>query len=72
MVGMLEVIASDFARLESDTTAAEEAAADEYKNLKNTSEVRFSIPSLQASIVTQRTTPYPRSSRCVVPFHLGS
>merc|ERR1719331_2283030 len=31
VMGMLEVIASDFARLESDTTAAEEAAADEYK-----------------------------------------
>merc|ERR1719506_2718285 len=30
VMGMLEVIASDFARLESDTTAAEEAAADEY------------------------------------------
>merc|ERR1719327_2115854 len=29
VMGMLEVIASDFARLESDTTAAEEAAADE-------------------------------------------
>merc|ERR1719407_236288 len=38
VMGMLEVIASDFARLESDTTAAEESAADEYKNLKGTQE----------------------------------
>lgn len=31
VVGMLEVIASDFARLESDTTSAEAAAAKEYE-----------------------------------------
>merc|ERR1719439_238662 len=30
VVGMIEVIQSDFARLESDTTAAEEAAQTEY------------------------------------------
>merc|ERR1719352_383202 len=39
VMGMLEVIASDFARLESDTTAAEEAAADEYKTFSNDSAV---------------------------------
>merc|ERR1719331_1659962 len=39
VMGMLEVIASDFARLESDTTAAEETAADEYKTFSNDSEV---------------------------------
>jgi hypothetical protein len=49
VVGMLEVIASDFARLESDTTAAEEAAADEYKNLKNTSEVDRATKSTDAT-----------------------
>merc|ERR1719456_1115444 len=32
VVGMIEVIQSDFARLESDTTAAEEAAQTEYDN----------------------------------------
>jgi peptidoglycan hydrolase CwlO-like protein len=31
VIGMLEVIASDFARLESDTSAAEESGADEFK-----------------------------------------
>jgi chromosome segregation ATPase len=39
VVGMLEVIASDFSRLESDTTAAEDAAASEYKSFMNDSEV---------------------------------
>merc|ERR1719194_280346 len=39
VVGMLEVIASDFSRLDSDTASAEEQAADEYKRFKNTSEV---------------------------------
>merc|ERR1719247_1433226 len=49
VVGMIEVIASDFSRLESDTTAAEEAAADEYKNLKNTSEVDRATKSTDAT-----------------------
>jgi len=39
VVGMLEVIASDFARLESDTTAAEESAAQEYKTFSSDSAV---------------------------------
>merc|ERR1719421_2559706 len=39
VVGMLEVIASDFARLESDTTSAEEQAASEYKTFTNDAEV---------------------------------
>ena len=37
---MIEVIASDFSRLESDTTSAEEQAAAEYKEFMNDSEVR--------------------------------
>jgi len=36
---MLEVIASDFARLESDTASSEEQAASEYKTFMNDSEV---------------------------------
>jgi hypothetical protein len=39
VVGMIEVIASDFSRLESDTTSAEEQAAAEYKEFMNDSEV---------------------------------
>jgi chromosome segregation ATPase len=41
----LEVIASDFARLESDTTLAEEAAAKEYKTFINESEVDKAMKS---------------------------
>merc|ERR1719498_449442 len=39
VTGMLEVIASDFARLESDTSSEEEQAASEYKQFMNDSEV---------------------------------
>merc|ERR1719158_2626437 len=39
VVGMLEVILSDFARLESDTKAAETAAQDEYDKFMTDSEV---------------------------------
>merc|ERR1719265_1659233 len=35
VIGMLEVIASDFARLESDTSAAEESGSDEFKTFTN-------------------------------------
>lgn len=39
VMGLLEVIASDFARLEADTTAAETAAASEYKKLMSDSDL---------------------------------
>jgi len=39
VVGMLEVIESDFARLESDTSSAEDQAASEFKTFDNDSEV---------------------------------
>jgi hypothetical protein len=39
VIGMLEVIASDFARLESDTSTAEDSAADEYKTFTSDSAV---------------------------------
>jgi hypothetical protein len=41
----LEVIASDFARLESDTTLAEEAAQKEYKTFMNEAEVDKAMKS---------------------------
>merc|ERR1719218_272242 len=39
VVGMLEVIASDFARLESETSAEEDSAASEYKTFSSDSAV---------------------------------
>jgi len=39
VMGMIEVIAADFQRLESDTTAAEEQASKEYRELANDTEV---------------------------------
>merc|ERR1719502_4310 len=39
VLGMLEVIQSDFARLESETSASEAQAAEEYKKFMNDSEV---------------------------------
>jgi len=39
VMGMIEVIAADFERLEADTTAAEEQAATEYRELANDTEV---------------------------------
>jgi hypothetical protein len=39
VVGMLEVIASDFARLESETTSEEDSASSEYKTFMNDSGV---------------------------------
>jgi len=39
VIGMLEVIQSDFARLESETTANEEQASEEYTKFMNDSEV---------------------------------
>jgi len=49
VLGMLEVIASDFSRLESDTTAAEDAAASEYKSFMNDSEVDKATKSTDAA-----------------------
>lgn len=43
VVGLLEVIQSDFARLESETTANEEQAASEYKTFMNDSEVDVAV-----------------------------
>jgi uncharacterized protein YoxC len=48
VVGMIEVIASDFSRLESDTTSAEEQAASEYKEFKNDSEVDRAMKTTDA------------------------
>merc|ERR1719473_1089682 len=48
VVGMIEVIASDFSRLESDTTSAEEAAAQEYKEFMNDSEVDKAMKTTDA------------------------
>jgi len=45
VIGMLEVISTDFARLETDTSAAEAAAADEYKALMHDSKVEKSSKS---------------------------
>merc|ERR1719387_2748754 len=45
VLNYLEVIASDFARLESDTTLAEEAAQKEYKTFMNESEVDKAMKS---------------------------
>merc|ERR1719393_203053 len=42
VVGMIEVIQSDFARLESETTAAEDSAAKEYEEFMNDSQVEGS------------------------------
>merc|ERR1719191_21607 len=39
VVGMLEVIESDFARLESETKVAEQTAQNEYKDFMNDSEI---------------------------------
>merc|ERR1719159_1547859 len=48
VVGMIEVIASDFSRLESDTTSAEEQAAAEYKEFMNDSEVDKAMKTTDA------------------------
>merc|ERR1719421_1214670 len=48
VVGMIEVIASDFSRLESDTTSAEEQAAQEYKDFMNDSEVDKAMKTTDA------------------------
>jgi hypothetical protein len=45
VLNYLEIIASDFARLESDTTLAEEAAQKEYKTFMNEAEVDKTMKS---------------------------
>eukprot|EP00397_Hematodinium_sp_SG-2012_P020951 GEMP01021616.1.p1 GENE.GEMP01021616.1~~GEMP01021616.1.p1 ORF type:complete len:684 (+),score=216.20 GEMP01021616.1:89-2053(+) len=47
VVGMLEVIQSDFARLESETSAAEAQAADEFKTFTNDSEVDKAVKTTE-------------------------
>merc|ERR1719159_229171 len=49
VIGMIEVIASDFSRLESDTTSAEEQAAAEYKEFMNDSEVDKAMKTTDAT-----------------------
>jgi len=56
VVGMLEVIASDFARLESDTTSAEEQAASEYKTFMNDSEVDKATKSTEIDMKSKTKT----------------
>jgi chromosome segregation ATPase len=48
VVGMLEVIASDFARLESETTAEEDSASSEYKTFMNDSGVDRATKAAEA------------------------
>merc|ERR1719224_133542 len=48
VVGMLEVIASDFARLESETTAEEDSAASEYKTFMSDSGVDRATKAAEA------------------------
>eukprot|EP00928_Gymnodinium_smaydae_P059728 TRINITY_DN4314_c0_g1_i1.p1 TRINITY_DN4314_c0_g1~~TRINITY_DN4314_c0_g1_i1.p1 ORF type:complete len:675 (+),score=171.35 TRINITY_DN4314_c0_g1_i1:54-2027(+) len=65
VVGMLEVIQSDFARLEADTTAAERQAASEYeafmrdaqvdKKLKHDTEFKTKLEKDQAEFELSRT-----------------
>jgi hypothetical protein len=58
VLNYLEVIASDFARLESDTTLAEEAAAKEYKTFINDAEVDKAMKSASVrntqNLITKR------------------
>jgi DNA repair exonuclease SbcCD ATPase subunit len=48
VVGMLEVIASDFARLESETSAEEDSAASEYKTFSSDSAVDRATKAAEA------------------------
>mmetsp|Transcript_32446 Transcript_32446/g.77938 ORF Transcript_32446/g.77938 Transcript_32446/m.77938 type:complete len:683 (+) Transcript_32446:61-2109(+) len=43
VLGMLEVIQSDFARLEADTTASEESSAEEYKTFSSDSKTDIAV-----------------------------
>merc|ERR1719450_368612 len=57
VVGMIEVIQSDFARLESDTNAAELASAKEYDEFMQDSSVD---KAQKTSDLTHKTTTRPR------------
>merc|ERR1719194_178611 len=50
VVGMLEVIASDFARLESETTSEEDSASSEYKTFMNDSGVDRATKAADADL----------------------
>jgi peptidoglycan hydrolase CwlO-like protein len=58
VVGMLEVIQSDFARLESETSASEEAAAQEYTTFMNDTEVDIAVKKTdsehKSSMITKK------------------
>jgi chromosome segregation ATPase len=54
VVGMIEVIASDFARLESETSASEEAAAKEYKDFMNDSTMDKAMKSKDVEHKTEK------------------
>lgn len=56
VIGLLEVISSDFARLEAETSASEDAANREYKEFSNDSEVDKALKTTQvANNETART-----------------
>lgn len=59
VLGMLEVIQTDFARLESETTAEEAEAADAYKTFMNDSEVDNAVKNTDIEhkngLITKRT-----------------
>jgi len=56
VVGMLEVIASDFARLESETSAEEDSAASEYKTFSSDSAVDRATKAAEADNKTKLKT----------------
>eukprot|EP00397_Hematodinium_sp_SG-2012_P028310 GEMP01029797.1.p1 GENE.GEMP01029797.1~~GEMP01029797.1.p1 ORF type:complete len:666 (+),score=251.74 GEMP01029797.1:53-2050(+) len=54
VVGMLEVIQSDFARLESETSSAESEAERDYKNFINDSEETKAVKNTESNHRTQQ------------------
>jgi hypothetical protein len=81
VVGMLEVISSDFARLHADTTASESAAATEYaafmkdakasKDSKHKLEVKTSLKKDQTEFEKGRTTKDLESTQAELDSALG-
>merc|ERR1740127_284226 len=81
VVGMLEVISSDFARLHADTTASESAAAAEYaafmkdakasKDSKHKLEVKTSLKKDQTEFEKGRTTKDLESTQAELDSALG-